>query len=403
MVKKSKLLLALDAHKGRDYKREYQKKLTNAADKRKKAKSEQSSGEQLGQTKKKPTDSNTNAADKELSDNDAINGAVADEDGDSTGDNEVQDDQDEEQESPSHAESEGGEEHEDEDNEEEDAEEEDVPLSDLSGDERNDVIPHQRLTINNSTAIAASIKRISFLTPQTPFSEHNSLVSSEMIEVPDPNDDLNRELAFYKVCQAAAISARKLLKKEGIPFSRPKDFFAEMVKSDEHMGKIKEKLFEEAAAKKAAAEARRQRDLKKFGKQVQIAKLQQRQKEKKETLEKINSLKKKRKASQSGPMEDEDLFDVAIEDASKSEIRPKRRADQSDETGVPSKKRQKKNEKYGFGGRKRFSKSGDALSSGDLRGFSVKKMKNSGGGRKGAGGAATAKRPGKTRRKAMKA
>jgi rRNA-processing protein EBP2 len=52
MVKKSKLLLALDAHKGRDYKREYQKKLTNAADKRKKAKSEQSSGEQLGQTKK---------------------------------------------------------------------------------------------------------------------------------------------------------------------------------------------------------------------------------------------------------------------------------------------------------------------------------------------------------------
>jgi rRNA-processing protein EBP2 len=154
------------------------------------------------------------------------------------------------------------------------------------------VIPHQRLTINNSTAIAASIKRISFLTPQTPFSEHNSLVSSEIIEVPDPNDDLNRELAFYKVCQAAAISARKLLKKEGIPFSRPGDFFAEMVKSDEHMGKIKEKLFEEAAAKKAAAEARRQRDLKKFGKQVQIAKLQQRQKEKKETLEKINSLKK---------------------------------------------------------------------------------------------------------------
>jgi rRNA-processing protein EBP2 len=187
---------------------------------------------------------------------------------------------------PSRAES-GGEEQEDENDEEED-----IPLSDLSADERNDVIPHQRLTINNSTAIAASIKRISLLTPQTPFSEHNSLVSSEAIEVPDPNDDLSRELAFYKVCQAAAISARKQLKKEGVLFSRPGDYFAEMVKSDEHMGKIKEKLFEEAAGKKAAAEARRQRDLKKFGKQVQIAKLQQRQKEKKETLEKINSLKK---------------------------------------------------------------------------------------------------------------
>ena len=65
-----------------------------------------------------------------------------------------------------------------------------------------------------------------------------------------------------------------------------------MVKTDEHMTKIKKKLFDEAASKKAAADARRQRDLKKFGKQVQVAKLQQRQKEKKETLEKINSLKR---------------------------------------------------------------------------------------------------------------
>lgn len=77
-----------------------------------------------------------------------------------------------------------------------------------------------------------------------------------------------------------------------MPFSRPTDYFAEMVKSDEHMGKIKKKLFDEAAAKKASAEARKQRDLKKFGKQVQVAKLQQRDKEKRETLEKINSLKR---------------------------------------------------------------------------------------------------------------
>lgn len=180
----------------------------------------------------------------------------------------------------------------DRDEENEDEEEEDIPLSDLSGDERTDVIPHQRLTINNSAAITASIKRISFITPNTPFSEHNSLVSKEPIDVPDPHDDLNRELAFYKVCQAAAVEGRRLLKKEGIPFSRPGDYFAEMVKSDEHMNKIKKKMYEEAAAKKAAAEAKRQRQLKKFGKQVQVAKLQQRQKEKQETLEKINSLKR---------------------------------------------------------------------------------------------------------------
>ena len=65
-----------------------------------------------------------------------------------------------------------------------------------------------------------------------------------------------------------------------------------MVKSDEHMGKIKAKMVDEAANKKAAAEARKQRDLKKFGKQVQVAKLQERDKAKRETLDKINLLKR---------------------------------------------------------------------------------------------------------------
>lgn len=83
-----------------------------------------------------------------------------------------------------------------------------------------------------------------------------------------------------------------MLKKEGVPFSRPPDYFAEMIKSDEHMGKIKQKMTHEAADKKAAAEARKQRDLRKFGKQVQVAKLQERDKAKKETLDKINILKR---------------------------------------------------------------------------------------------------------------
>lgn len=289
---------------------------------------------------------------------------------------------------------------------EEAEDEEDIPLSDLSDEEREDVIAHQRLTINNSAALTTSLKRISFITPQTPFSEHNSLVSSDPVDIPDPNDDLTRELAFYKVCQAAAGNARGLLKKEGIPFTRPGDYFAEMVKSDEHMGRIKKKLYDEAASKKAAAEARKQRDLKRFGKQVQVAKLQQRSKEKKETLEKINALKKsafpappasvlllctdclERKTDSSGPTDDTDgLFDVAIDDANKPDSKKRGAAGSSG----PSKKRLKKDQKFGFGGKKRHAKSGDAASSGDLRSFSVKKMK--------AGGA---KRPGKSKRAAAR-
>lgn len=170
-------------------------------------------------------------------------------------------------------------------------------LEDLSDEEKEDVIPHQRLTINNTTALTAALKRIALPVHKLPFSEHQSILSTKPTEIPDVSDDLTRELAFYSQSLAAAIEGRKLLKAEGVPFTRPTDYFAEMVKADEHMAKVKGKLVEEAASKKASADARKQRDLKKFGKQVQVAKLQEREKEKKATLEKIKVLKRSMFAS----------------------------------------------------------------------------------------------------------
>lgn len=64
---------------------------------------------------------------------------------------------------------------------------------------------------------------------------------------------------------------------------------------------------------------------------------------------------------------------MALEDASKQENSA---GSKKTSTGARSQnKRQKKDGKFGFGGKKRFSKSGDATSSADLRAFSVKKMK----------------------------
>lgn len=184
-------------------------------------------------------------------------------------------------------------EQEDDDAEEED--EDDIPLSDLesiASEDKGDIIPHQRLTINNTAALTAALNRIQLPYSKLAFSEYQSVTTDEPVEIPDIEDDLNRELAFYKQCLSGVKEARKKLKKEGVSFSRPADYFAEMVKSDEHMGKIKQKLIDAAAGKKAAAEARKQRDLKKFGKQVQVAKMQERAKEKKETMEKIQTLKR---------------------------------------------------------------------------------------------------------------
>ncbi|OBT72882.1 hypothetical protein VF21_08044 [Pseudogymnoascus sp. 05NY08] len=272
------------------------------------------------------------------------------------------------------------------------SDEEDIPLSDLEDlddEDKEDMIPHQRLTINNTTALTTALRRIALPLKTLQFTDHQSLTTAEPVAIPDVSDDLQRELAFYQQSLTAVQEARKLLKAEGAPFSRPTDFFAEMVKADEHMAKIKAKLVEAAAGKKASAEARKQRDLKKFGKQVQNAKLQERQKEKTKTMEKIKDLKRKRQDGDGPTSTNEaDMFDVALDEAS---TKPEGR-DRSEKRN----KRNKKDEKYGFGGKKRHAKSNDAHTTGDLTGFSSRKMKG-----QSKPGAAKA-RPGKARRAGKK-
>ncbi|KAI0157897.1 Ebp2-domain-containing protein [Hypoxylon sp. FL1284] len=294
------------------------------------------------------------------------------------------------------------------DSEDEEEDEEDIPMSDLEDlpdDEKEDMIPHSRLTINNTTALLASLSRIAIPTDASvPFATHQSVVGAAPTAdgIEDIQDDLKRELAFYAQSLDAARRARALLRAEGVPFSRPPDYFAEMVKDDGHMEKVKAKLVEEASAKKASADARRQRDLKKFGKQVQQAKLQERQKAKRDTLDKIKTLKRKRQESSTDVgAREADLFDVGVDaELGKHSARSafSRGRDGESRSGGSNAKRQKKNDKYGFGGKKRHAKSGDAASAGDLSGFSARRMK---GGRAGGGGKPVkASRPGKNRRAA---
>lgn len=81
-----------------------------------------------------------------------------------------------------------------------------------------------------------------------------------------------------------------------------------------------------------------------------------------------------RKNTDPGAANEEDLFDVALDDAAK-EDRSLKSAKGGDGRGRTQNKRQKKDDKHGYGGKKRFSKSTDAASTADLRDFSAKKMK----------------------------
>ena len=101
-------------------------------------------------------------------------------------------------------------------------------------------------------------------------------------------------LAFlsYKQALHGANAARSLAASHSLPFTRPSDYFAEMVKSDAHMERIRQRLLDEGAAIKRGEAKRKEREGKKFGKQVQLEKLREREERKKEMEKRLKGLKR---------------------------------------------------------------------------------------------------------------
>jgi rRNA-processing protein EBP2 len=201
-------------------------------------------------------------------------------------------------------------------------------------------------------------------------------------------------MAFYKLALDAVPEARKLCSKYDIPFSRPNDYYAEMVKSDEHMERVRTKLVEEAQGIKKSEEAKKQRDLKKYGKQIQVEKLKQREADKRNFNDKVAGLKRKRKdGAEIGDEHDE--FGIEIDNDDDEPRRQGRGGKAGGKTKMP---RQARDAKYSLGGSSRRAKQNTRESANDIPGWGggEKKGKFGKGGAKGGGG--KAQRPGKARR-----
>lgn len=201
--------------------------------------------------------------------------------------------------------------------------------------------------------------------------------------------DLKRETAFYKLALDAVPEARKLCAKFDIPFSRPADYYAEMVKSDEHMERVRSKLVEEAQGIKKSEDAKRQRDLKKYGKQIQIEKLKAREQDKKAFADRVQGLKRKRKEGME--LGDEDDFGVELDDGpshtdKKGRGQAQGKGGKGGKDGKPKMPRSARDAKYSLGGSSRRAKQNDRDSTNDF-GSEHRKTK-----------AGKAKRPGKSRR-----
>ncbi|GLC34406.1 hypothetical protein PLESTB_000731900 [Pleodorina starrii] len=273
-----------------------------------------------------------------------------------------------------------------------------------------------RQAIYNVDAMHEKLEDIGW-TSEVDWDETLAVTTEQPTVVENVEDDLARELAFYNQALSAAQHAIRRFEEAGAPWLRPLDYYAEMVKSDEHMAKVKEQLMFEQKQIEAAEERRKQREAKQYGKQVQLAKQKERNADKKRQITEISKLRKQREKS--GFEGELDMDEQLAELEQKRPLNLKQLGQRGPKnTKAPNKKRQMKDAKFGFGGRKALKKQNDAYSAANMddykpgrfkehfgprKGGGVQKKTGAGGGGGGKGGkGGKPQRPGKQRRQAMK-
>ncbi|PON59963.1 Eukaryotic rRNA processing [Trema orientale] len=200
----------------------------------------------------------------------------------------------------------------------------------------------------------------------------------------DVNDDLARELAFYNQALEGTRRAFEKLQSMGLPFLRPADYYAEMVKTDSHMEKVKGRLLVEKRRMEEADERKKAREAKKLAKEIQAQKTKERNKQKKEEIESVKKWRKQRQQSGFAKDDKDGEMDFSFEDGKAFERSNKRRPGVApgDRSGGKTsrhggtgkgmknqKKREFRNSKFGFGGKKALRKLNTAETTNDMRSF----------------------------------
>lgn len=219
---------------------------------------------------------------------------------------------------------------------------------------------------------------------------HTLAIDVQREQEVDVNDDLAREAAFYTQALEGTRQAFEKLQSRGLPFLRPFDYYAEMVKSDAHMQKVKSRLLAEKKQIEEAEERRKAREAKRIAKQVQAEKQKERAREKKDQIESVKKWRKQRERS--GFANDKDEMGLSFEDGKTFERKGKRQpgvapGDRSGgktrqfggkgKKGMEKKRKNRefRDSKFGFGGRKGLKKQNTADTTNDLRGFNDKSAK----------------------------
>eukprot|EP00934_Nitzschia_sp_Nitz4_P007859 Nitzschia sp. Nitz4//scaffold35_size145790//69072//70379//NITZ4_003027-RA/size145790-processed-gene-0.236-mRNA-1//-1//CDS//3329549115//7849//frame0 len=307
----------------------------------------------IGQLKKSSGDDDEDFEEATLGDSDEEENEEMEDDEEEV---DAEDDEEEVEEADEDDEEEQDEEEEEEEAvDEEEAEEEEAENEEEDESSEDEADAKQQKMLKNN---AGSAKALAVVTAELA-SVHNKLPWSETFavvpETPLPferaeepidiHDDLKREVAFYQSSLEAVHAARALCKKEGIPFSRPEDFFAEMVKTDDHMAKVKDRLIFETKKMDAVAQRKANKEQKLRAKESQANRQAEKAKRKREHFKEVEEWANTAARNRGGALPDDDgMFQ-------------------------PNKKRQAADRKYGFGGKKGRFKQNDRASMNDTSGF----------------------------------
>jgi len=206
---------------------------------------------------------------------------------------------------------------------------------------------------------------------------NNAKMPAMDISVDPVVNEFKRETLLHRQAQACVLEGISRLHQLDIVTKRPDTYFAEMAKSDTHMHKVRQNLMAKQAGQVRAEKVRQLRQQKKMGKQLQSQTKQRRDSEKKDMLNQVKRIRKGLKGQ-------DDFVDTKKGGKKNLMMQNKSIA-----------KRNMKNSKYGFGGKKRGNKLNTRESSADFGDYNKSvKGKNKSSGKN--------SRPGKARRQNFK-
>jgi rRNA-processing protein EBP2 len=150
-----------------------------------------------------------------------------------------------------------------------------------------------RVVLNKKEELATRLNDImlpehirnSFIETLTLVNEEDDEVDLENIDV---NDDLATELAMYKLALKSVKASREKFKEMNIDYFRPKDYYADMVKSDELMSKVRQKLLFEKQKMETFEQRKKAQEYRKNSKQLQAQKIKEKSAKKRKNIQDVD-------------------------------------------------------------------------------------------------------------------